>query len=300
MRGVRVTPLFQRMITLIILLATTRVSAQVYGTQEVDQKDTTSVPRILVASTVPALSLGAALYQNYVTFVKNGSDVPFHLYDSPYSLHADKFGHALFSDFSADIIRTSYVLAGLTPKRAAWIGASVSLLTEFIVEFEDGFKATEGPNGEEYFGFSFGDIAADLTGASLPLLKTYFPEVRRFDLKMSLWPSHAYRAGYYDNIFHDYESQVHWGSFEVHDLIGGGWPKWLNVAVGYGIENTSKPARAQNLPRSGQIYLALDLNPRGLGLEGTAWETVAQVLSHIRINSPALQVTPRVKMWWLR
>ena len=249
---------------------------------------------IAVASLLPVTIMGGALYQNYVTFWKHGESVPFHFSsDPPYAMHNDKFGHAWFSSVSADVFRLAYREAGLKESTAAWLGYGVALTTELLVEFADAYKT-----GKPYFGFSVGDAVADLTGASLPLLRHYAGDEFIPDFKISFWPSSAYKAGAYGSIIDDNESQFFWLSFDVPHS-----PAWLNLAVGHGVENIDEAAwlpQRQGAKRDTQLYLAPDLDLSGLPIKGRTWEVIAQILSHIRIPLPALQLTPRVKMWWLR
>jgi hypothetical protein len=257
-------------------------------------QDSTSTLGIVAASTVPAVIVGGALYQNYTTFWKNDDRGPFYFSnDPPYAMHNDKFGHAWFSSMSSDLIRLGYREAGLSNETAAWLGFGFAAGAELMVEVEDGFRA-----GKPYYGFSFGDASADIAGASLPLLRHYFGDRFVPDLKMSIWPSSAYAAGAYGSIFDDNESQFFWLSFDVPYS-----PDWLNVAVGHGVENLDEVAwlpERHGLQRGSQLYLAPDLDLSGLPIKGKLWEIVSQVLSHIRMPLPALQLAPRVKWWWLR
>lgn len=279
LRGSFIVPLF------VCLLFPNRLRAQ---------EDSATVFSITAASLLPAVVVGGALYQNYTTFWKNDERVPFYISnDPPYAMHNDKFGHAWFSSVSSDLIRLGYREAGLSPGTSAWLGFGFALGTELLVEFEDGFRA-----GKPYYGFSFGDAAADIAGASLPLLRHYAGNEYVPQFKMSVWPSSAYKAGAYSSIFDDNESQFFWLSFSVPSA-----PDWLNISIGHGVENIDEAAwlpERTGAQRATQLYLAPDLDLSGLPIKGKVWEIVSTVLSHVRIPLPALQITPRVKWWWLR
>lgn len=249
---------------------------------------------VVAASIVPAGFIGAALYQNY-TLWNDDKRVPFHISNDPaYALHNDKLGHAFFTSFSSDLIRLGYTEAGIAPRTSALLGFAFGLTSEMLVEIEDGFRG-----GKPYYGFSFGDVAANLAGASLPLLRTYYPTAYLPQLKMSVWPSSAYDAGGYSSILDDNESQFFWLSLDLPDAI----PAWLNVAAGYGVENLRQtaflPGRHNPQPAA-HIYIAPDIDLRQLPIKGKVWEIVSTVLSHFRVPLPALQITPRVKFWGLR
>jgi hypothetical protein len=256
------------------------------------QEDSSTTLGIAAASLLPAITLGGALYKNYASFWKNDERVPFHFSsDAPYAMHNDKFGHAWFSSMSSDLIRLGYREAGLSAGTSPWLGFGFALGTELLIEIEDGFRS-----GKAYYGFSPGDAVADVIGASLPLIRHYAGEEYVPQFRMSLWPSDAVHA--YSSILDDNESQFFWLSFNIPAA-----PKWLNVAVGHGVENIDEAAwlpERQGKQRATQIYLAPDLDLSGLPIEGKAWGIIAQILSHIRLPLPALQLTPVVKMHWLR
>ncbi|HET6511379.1 MAG TPA: DUF2279 domain-containing protein [Candidatus Kapabacteria bacterium] len=256
------------------------------------QEDSSITLGVAAASLLPVAVMGGALYQNYVTFWKDGEDVPFHFSsDPPYAMHNDKLGHAWFAATSADIFRLSYLHAGLKASTAAWLGSSVALTTELLVEIADGYRS-----GKPYFGFSPGDAIADVIGASLPLLRHYAGDNYVPQYKISFWPSDALHA--YSSIIDDNESQFFWLSFQIPSA-----PKWLNVAVGHGVENIDEAAwlpERQGKQRATQLYLAPDLDLTGLPIKGKAWDIISQILSHIRLPLPSLQLSPQVKLHWLR
>jgi hypothetical protein len=261
------------------------------------QQDSASTLGIATASLVPAAGITAIVVLNQQAFWKYATEVPFHVSnDPPYSMHIDKFSHAYISAVGSDGMRASYRLAGLSNATSAWLGAGLTLLCGTAIELED---ARHGDDPQ--YGFSPGDLAGDILGASLPLLRSYYPIMRRLDFKLSMWPSVAYKSGLYKTIADDYESQYYWLSMDIHGSTP--LPKWLNLAVGFGCENLYRNAYANPSPDGKpytDIYLAPDINLKGLPIDGQVWRTVTDILSYVRIPLPALQVYPRVKLWGFR
>jgi hypothetical protein len=261
------------------------------------QTDSASTTKIAVASLIPASLITAIVVFNHNAFWRYATDVPFHISnDPPYSMHIDKFSHFYVSAAGSDGMRAAYRWSGLSDVTSSWLGAGLSVAAGLAIELED---ARHG--NDPQYGFSSGDLAADIIGASLPVLRHYYPEMRRLDVKLSMWPSDAYRSHAYKSIVDDYESQYYWLSWDVHDITP--LPAWLNVALGFGCENLYRQAYSTpnpaGLPRT-DIYLAPDINLKGIPIEGSLWRAVSSVLSYIRIPLPALQCYPRVKFWWLR
>jgi hypothetical protein len=256
-------------------------------------QDSVSTWAVTAASAIPATALGAAFYQNYMTFWKNEHTVPFHFSnDPPYAYHNDKFGHAFYTGFATSLAKEAYILAGMDRKKAVWISASAAFLAQTLVEIEDGVRDA-GP----HTGFSPGDEIANVLGASFQIGKEYVPYLRNFDFKLGFYPSDSYYEGAYDDILDDNESRYYWISYNLsHDLGADWYPKWLNIGVGHSVKDISQFWKKPYT----EAFVGFDLNLRGLPIEGKAWTVIAEILSHFRIPFPALQVAPVVKWHWLQ
>jgi hypothetical protein len=276
----------------IALIALVLISGRLSNAQEVDSSTTASVA---IASIVPAALISAGVVLNYEAFWKNADAVAFHISnDPPYSMHVDKLSHAYLSMGVSDGIRGAYRMAGVTPTTSSWLGAGLSVATGLVIELED---ARHG--NDPQYGFSPGDVGADIVGASLPLLQHYYPAFERVSMKLSVWPSDAHSA--YNTIIDDYESQYYWITYNPHDILPT--PRWLNVAVGYSAENLNAvswlPSRAGKQPAA-RLFIAPDIDLAGLPIEGAFWKSFTRVMRYIRIPLPAIEVSPRLKFWWLR
>ncbi len=261
------------------------------------EKDSATVVSVAAASAVPAGLIAGIVVLNQRAFWRYATEVPFHISnDPPYAMHIDKFSHMYVSAIGAAGMREAYKLSGLSDGASAWLAAGLSLAAGVAIELED---ARHG--NDPQYGFSPGDAAGDLIGVSLPVLRHYYPIFDRLDTKISLWPSDALKAGAYKTIADDYESQIYWLSCDVHGATP--LPQWINVAVGFGCENLMRQAYAIPSPGGApytDLYVAPDINLKGLPIEGAFWKTLASVLSYVRLPLPALQVWPRVKLWGLR
>jgi len=89
------------------------------------------------------------------------------------------------------------------------------------------------------YGFSWGDVIANTTGAALPVVQRFVPELRLINLQISFSPSEAFKRGEYAAIIDDYTSTTHWLSVSVYDYMPTSWqqwyPPWLNLAIGHSV-----------------------------------------------------------------
>lgn len=253
---------------------------------------------ITIVLVVPATVMFGALYQNYNDFWQASNRAPFHFSnDPPYTMHSDKFGHAYYTYACTDLIKIAYREVGVDAKTAVWIGAGVTLLAQTMVEIGDGFRT-----GAPYFGFSPGDQICNILGAGLAVGKEYYPPLNRIDFKLGFKTSEAYKQGAFNSILDDNESRYFWLTFNFLDLIDEDMPKWLNLGFGYSVENivTERyvPERYGRIPTS-HMYIGPDINLKQLPIKGKVWEVIAEILDHVRIPLPGLQIHPIVKWHWL-
>jgi hypothetical protein len=282
----------------VLVIAILSFSLSIARAQE---KDSATVLSVSEASLVPAAIITGIIVLNQDAFWKYATEVPFHISnDPPYAMHIDKFSHFYGSAAGSDVMSYAYELAGLSDVTSLWLGASLTFAAGVAIEMED---ARHGDDPE--YGFSPGDATGDITGASLPLLRHYFPVFNRLETKLSIWPSATYDAGVYKTIADDYESQYYWLSFDLHGVTP--LPQWLNMAFGFGCENLLRPANGHSyqVPSPNgtpytDVYFGPDINLKGIPIEGAFWQGLANVLSYVRIPSPVLQFYPRVKFWALR
>ncbi len=271
-----------------------------FGSSPCEAQDTTRPTPlgITVASVVPATVMFGALYQNYNDFWQAANKAPFHFSnDPPYTMHSDKFGHAYYTYACTDLIKIAYREVGVDPKTAVWIGAGVTLLAQTMVEIGDGFRT-----GAPYFGFSPGDQICNILGAGLAVGKEYYTPLNRIDFKVGFKTSEAYKQGAFKSILDDNESRYFWLTFNFLYLIDEDMPKWLNLGFGYNVENIVTeqyvPERYGRIPTS-HMFIGPDINLKQLPIKGKVWEVIAEILDHIRIPLPGLQIHPIVKWHWL-
>ena len=167
----------------------------------------------------------------------------FHFFnDNSRWLQMDKVGHAMTGYYVGYLNAKLFEWAGLSQRKATWIGAGSSFLFLAGIEIMDGFSDT--------YGFSYGDVVANFAGSALLIGQEYLWQEQHIVMKFSFsrspytntseadgWPlrTNLLGDGFAEELFKDYNGQTYWLSANVNGLTGWEkWPAWLNLSVGYG------------------------------------------------------------------
>jgi uncharacterized protein YfiM (DUF2279 family) len=164
--------------------------------------------------------------------------------DWPEWKQMDKLGH-LYSAFQLSSIGSrSLQWSGVSKKKSDIAGSITSFAIMSSIEILDGFSAG--------YGASVSDLAANAVGSGLYLGQNLvWNEVR-------IYPKYSFHRtefasqrpgtlgdGLLEEMIKDYNGQTIWLSVDVDKFIR--FPKWLNLAVGYGAENMIYARDEQNI-----------------------------------------------------
>lgn len=223
----------------------------------------------------------------------------------------DKMGHAITAWGEANYSAQLYRWSGVSRRRAAWLGTGVSIMGQFTLEAMDGFSAE--------WGASWGDLIFNTAGSGLFLGQELAWNEQRITMKYS-W--HSQQSNYKtpaekeraadlfggslpQNMLKDYNGTTIWLSGNISAFMKPEtrFPKWLNVAVGYGAQGLMGAERntwidKQNLPQSSamprytQIYLAPDIDLTRLPFKFAkkrGWKLLFSALNIFKFPLPALE-----------
>lgn len=222
--------------------------------------------------------------------------------DNPQWQQVDKAGHA-YSAFHLSRISTRALRStGLSSKKSMLYGSLTGFMLMLPIEAMDGFS--------QAYGASVGDLAANAAGATLfssqmllwhqirihpkfSFHRTYFPVIRP-ELLGSSW---------YEEVIKDYNGQTYWWSFDLYSFHKPGthFPKWLNIALGYGANNMVSARKYENeafgIESNREYYLALDIDlshykKPSQTFINRLWNTFIIVTDLIHLPSPALSYCP--------
>jgi uncharacterized protein YfiM (DUF2279 family) len=231
--------------------------------------------------------------------------VPFHSFnDNGEWLQMDKVGHATTS---YAISRGEYELfrwSGVNERASVLTGGLIALLYQTTIEVFDG--RSEG------WGFSKGDMAANLTGVALFMGQQYgFGEQKaslRYGWRQSIYPTYrpnllGQRVG--NQMLKDYNGQQYWLSFNVASVVpvGPSFPRWLNLDLGYSASGMTgghanppyfdATGKEVKFKRYRQFYLAPDITLARLpGLNGSGAQPLVSAGQFFKIPAPSLEYNP--------
>ncbi len=223
----------------------------------------------------------------------------FHFFDDSHQWQQmDKVGHALSGFQLTRGLIHLYDWAG-QPKarRIAW-SAGIAWVMVGSVEVFDGFG--------ESWGFSWPDIAANSLGVGLAVLNHALWEEDRIQLKLGYQRSPYAADPANERLFgsslaewwlKDYNGQTYWLTARVHSFLPEGsfkdrYPRWLNLAVGYGAEGMiggyDDPNEAWRWREYRQLYLSLDLDLSQIKTRSPFLNALFTTFSVVRIPFPSL------------
>lgn len=241
----------------------------------------------------------------------------------------DKIGHSYTTYLES---RWSFQAArwtGMPRRKAMWLGAGLGMMYQMTIEVFDGFS--------EKWGFSTHDIGFNTLGALTFVGQELAWQEQRISLKFSSVPKsypdfqvisqdgqstttlnaradNLYGKSFAERILKDYNSQSYWASVNVASFIqhdNHKFPKWLNVAVGYGAENMFggfenswvdgefQYTLDDNLyPRHRQFFLSPDVDFTKIKTDRPFLKTLFFFLNTFKVPAPAVEVNTLGKLKW--
>ncbi len=242
----------------------------------------------------------------YFLWYKKFPKSKFHLLnDNREWLQMDKLGHATtaynVSVMQHDLLRWS----GVKPNQAILGGALTSLAFLSIVEVMDGFSRD--------WGFSAGDMLANLSGAGLFAAQQYGWGQQRIGLKFSasFSPYAQYNpkllgTKWAERLMKDYNGQTYWLSVNLRSFMKteSTFPVWLNAAAGIGADGMigarQNPTEINGKPipsfqRVRQFYLSPDADLHRIR-SVQALNAPLFLLQYFKTPAPAIELRSNGKL----
>ncbi len=206
----------------------------------------------------------------------------------------DKFGHGLTafqeSRLGVDLLKWS----GVSEKKAIIYGSLTGFIFQTPIEILDGYSAA--------YGASSGDLIANAGGSFLVMSQYLLWKELRIHLKYSFHQTRfslirptTFGNNLIENALKDYNGQTYWACFNVYSFLKkeSRFPKWLNVAVGYGGENMLYGTKQENelngYAQYRQYYLSLDVDLQKIKTNSKFLKGVFYSLNLIHLPAPAIE-----------
>jgi hypothetical protein len=245
---------------------------------------------------------------------KNYPHSSFHTFnDDNEWLQVDKFGHAWTAYNTGRLSSGMWKWAGLSDKKATWIGGLSGAAYLTVIEFLDGHSAE--------WGWSWGDMTANIFGSGLFISQQLGWHEQRIQYKFSFHrkdygdpalekrSDDLFGSSWYERMLKDYNAQTYWFSVNLKSFFPkSNLPPWLNVSVGYGadgmfggFQNIATDANGnitfdrRDIPRIRQFYVAPDIDFTKIKTKSKFLKTVFTALNAFKCPAPALMIDSKGK-----
>lgn len=258
------------------------------------------------------IALSNAWYKNY-------PQSSFHFFNDRNDwLQVDKAGH-VFGAYTASKMSTElWRWAGLSKKQRVWVGGISGAAYMTVIEVLDGFSSQ--------WGFSVGDLSANVAGSSLFIAQELLWEEQRIQFKFSFHrndygnPALNQRADelfgshLLERMLKDYNGQTYWASANLRSFFKKSHlPDWLNIAIGYGAtgmfggtenmlrdKNGSILFDSRDIARQRQWYLAPDIDLTRIKTKSRLLKATFFLLNSLKFPAPSVGFSKKGIEWnWI-
>lgn len=254
------------------------------------------------------LSMGG-LYSLWYKDYPMGS---FHTFnDNAEWLQMDKTGHTASAYYLGKWGIDLFSWTGMDRKKAIWRGGSTGWIFLTTVEIFDGFS--------DQWGFSTGDMIANTAGSLMAITQQLAWDEQRIRFRFSFHQSKYAKlrpdqlgSGFTENIMKDYNGQTYWLSGNIHSFLPeeSRFPRWINLAVGYGGEGmtgarsndvTDAAGTTIGVNRYRQFYISPDIDLTRIRVRSRVLKAFLGAIGFIKFPMPALEIRDQgtLKMHWL-
>ncbi len=259
--------------------------------------------KIVLGVSSAAIAGGTLIYLNQAWYQQYKSS-KFHTFnDNDEWFQMDKYGHAFSTYQTGRLMMNAMECAGYSKKNQLVIGGLSGFAYMSVIEVMDGYSSG--------WGFSWGDMGANALGSGLAIGQKALWNEQRIQLKFSFYSSGyaKYRPdllgkSFSTQILKDYNGQIYWLSINPSSFMKKEtkFPKWLNVAFGYGA-NGMLGARYNNIlvededgntkffNRYQQGYFSLDVDLTRIKTRSKVLRSVFSCLNIIKIPFPNLELS---------
>lgn len=202
----------------------------------------------------------------------------------------DKVGH-FYSAFQLSSIGSRTLQwSGVSKKKSDLAGTITSFAVMSSIEVLDGFSAG--------YGASASDLLANALGAGFYLGQQalwhetkIYPKFSFHRTEYAEQRPEALGSTLMEQMIKDYNGQTYWLSADVDKFVK--FPRWLNLAVGYGAEDMLYANEEDNLNNGlnpyRQFYLGIDFDLTAIKSRSKFLNSLIYVVNMIKLPAPTLE-----------
>jgi hypothetical protein len=224
----------------------------------------------------------------------------------------DKAGHIWTTYHVARASAATWKWAGQSHHKSVLYGSLGALAYQGIIEIQDGFSTQ--------WGFSWGDIAANITGTAVYAAQELTWKAQRIQIKLSYWGydypfgltgrrNQLFGKSFPERLLKDYNSHTYWASVNLRSFLPGSRiPKWLNLAAGYGSDgllggfenkwiegDPGFPINRTDIPRIRRFFLSPDIDLTKIPTRSKFLKSAFFIISIFKVPAPALMLDSKGK-----
>jgi hypothetical protein len=263
--------------------------------------DSFNKKRAIGVTATGALLWGGSIASLQFVWYNDFEKSKFHFFDDSHEWgQMDKMGHLYVSNQVAGVVTVLYKWSGVSSKNAALIGAAYSFGYMTTFEILDAYN-TE-------WGFSLSDVGFNALGTASYCAQSLLWDQQYLHFKFSFHNSGlaAYRPQVLGNDFSsrtlkDYNGQTYWMSFNPFNWTKkeSKIPKWINISLGYGIDNQLIGDGGTYVVADGssqltftpyrQYYLSADIDFEQIPTKSRLLKLFFRTINVIKIPFPTLE-----------
>lgn len=211
-----------------------------------------------------------------------------------YSLGLDKIGHFYTSYMYSNLLYELMKWGDFRESTSEWVSIVLPFAWALSIEIGDGFSS---------FEFSPQDLLANSLGIGYAVLQRKVHYLQYFNFKFSYFP----HAHYLNNNFNgwsltsDYDGHIYWLTADINRLLPKYakkyWPKYINLGLGYGINNFAAVIHhgGPNIVVQREFMLGLDLNLNRIPIKNKTMKTIVKIADYIHLPMPGYKKTNQGK-----
>jgi hypothetical protein len=260
--------------------------------QPIDSAQLVNKKRLRTFALGGTVAYGATLAGLSHLWYADSKSQPFQFFnDNAEWKQVDKLGHFFSSFYFSYGTSRALQWCNVNKKKSDLVGSLVGFGVMLPIEILDGFS--------DAYGASTGDVIANAGGSAFYLGQSMLWDEVRIYPKFSFHRTDfaPLRPDLLGNdlaseILKDYNGQTFWLSFDMDKFIR--FPRWLNLAAGYGAEGMIYARDYQNTEAGydkpyRQYYLSIDFDLTAIKSRSKFLRTLLFVANTIKLPAPALE-----------